>query len=97
MTFVRLVIAASIRFSSRLSVSATDVDEDGLRTTPDEGAGRRDEGERWQDDLVPRLEIAKQGRHLEGRRAGGSEQHAQNAEALLQQPAARLREVAVAR
>ena len=43
------------------------------------------------------MELAERHRHLEGRSTGGREEHARNAEALLQEPRTELRIPAVAR
>ena len=73
-----------------------DVYEHGTGAAEGDGIGRGDEGERRHDHLVSLAEVEHQGRHLEGRGARGREQHMLHAKPLLHQPAAGLREVAVA-
>src|SRR5260370_31057112 len=62
-----------------------------------DGVGRRHEGERRHYDLVPRAEVAEQGRHLQARGAGMRQQPAPHPDLLLEPGAAALAEHAVTR
>lgn len=72
-----------------------DVDEDEPRPGEDERRGGGGEGEARQDDLVARLKLAEQRRHLERRGARGGEQRLLGAEPVLQPLVAAHRERAV--
>jgi hypothetical protein len=73
-----------------------DVHEDRPGPQAGDGVGGGDEGERRQDDLVAGPQVAQQGGHFQGRRAGRDHQDAVDAEARFQEAAALLREGAVA-
>ena len=73
-----------------------DVDETDARPAQGEGVGGGDEGVGRHDDLVARLEVAEDGRHLERGGAGVGQQHLAGAEAFFHPGVALLRELAVA-
>ena len=73
-----------------------DVGEDRPGAAQDERVRRGDEGEGRHDHLVAGPEVEEERGHLEGRRAGGREQHLAGPEQLLEQAAALLGEDAVA-
>ena len=70
----------------------TDVHEHGHRAPRDERVRARNERERGHDDLVARLDVGQDGRHLESRRAGMGQQRPVSAGRRLEPLRARPRE-----
>ena len=72
-----------------------DIDENGLGASQRKCAGRGDEGEGRKDHLIAGLHIQQQGRHLQGVRARGRQQHLWRAQHFLEERMAQLGEAAI--